>query len=118
MKTPKRDLFVNVVKHVIKKNEELTLTEERARSRIRPYLGHGLGTELRSRIRPYLGYGISIENKNRISPYLGYGIDNQYEIPYKTISGIWHRHLKYYQASSRIHGTSEFGNHTIDFSLV
>ncbi|KAA3473886.1 maturase K [Gossypium australe] len=64
------------------------------RSRVRPCLGHGLGTELRSRIRPYLRYGIGIEYENHIRPYLGCGIDNQYEIPYKTISGIWHRHLE------------------------
>ncbi|KAA3461727.1 Sun domain-containing 1 [Gossypium australe] len=55
------------------------------RSRVIPCLGHGLDTELRSRIRPYLGYGIN----------------NLYEIPYKTISGIWHRHLEVHMSISQ-----------------
>ncbi|KHG07547.1 hypothetical protein F383_34536 [Gossypium arboreum] len=44
---------------------------------------------MRSRIRPYLGYGIGIDMCYHVRPYLGYGVDMRF----LTMFGTWHWYL-------------------------
>ncbi|KHG20315.1 hypothetical protein F383_25318 [Gossypium arboreum] len=42
------------------------------KSRIRPYLGYGIGIDTCYHVRPYLGYGVDMRSHVRLR--LGYGV--------------------------------------------